>query len=148
MNFFKLLSTYLILMAFTSCKSHEKQTDSKKNDNNTEKNKVTNSNKNASQQINENSFRFIASFYSKGQGIDGNTLENYIKFLKEFEITKGSSLNYEIVNWGREGETDYCFKLSSLNTNEQEQFIIDSKNILRHSELVYTSENTLCKHKK
>ena len=141
MIFFRLLSLSLILTAFISCKSVDRQTDSKKIT-------ATNSRKNNSQQINESSFRFIASFYSIGQGIDGKTLESYITFLKEFEITSGSSLNYEIVNWGKEGETDYCFRLSSLSVKEQEQFITDSKNILKHSELVSTSVNTICKHKK
>ena len=51
----------------------------------------------------------------------------------------------ETVKWGREGETDYCVKLSQLNSDEQAKFISSIKEIIKTSKLVRYSENTTCK---
>ena len=54
-------------------------------------------------------------------------------------------IEMETVKWGREGETDYCLKLTELNQEEQAQFISDIKELLKTSKLVRFSENTACK---
>lgn len=93
-------------------------------------------------------YRITVSFYSAGGGIDDKTKSNYDKFVKEFEQQRGVKLSYEITQWGKEGETDYCFPLSELNSKDKDQFANESKKLLLASNLVTIQENTSCKHKK
>jgi len=95
----------------------------------------------------QNQFRFIVSFYSKGGGTDHKINEAYIKFVKEYEQKKGVTLSKENIVWGKEGESDLCFKLTELSANNQIEFINASKDLLKTSDLVLTEENVLCKHK-
>jgi hypothetical protein len=62
-------------------------------------------------------------------------------------LNKGLTLSNEIIYWGKEGETDFCFKLENLNQNVQNEFITQSKALLKESDLVFISENTINKHK-
>lgn len=101
-----------------------------------------------SNQASGDTYRFIVSFISKGSGIDSKTNEKFTKFVAEFEQKKGLVLSKDIINWGKEGESDYCFKLSELNANEQITFINESKSLLEESDLVITEENKISKHKK
>lgn len=98
--------------------------------------------------VSSDNYRFIVSFISKGGGIDSKTIEKFTKFVKEFEQKKGLVLSNDIINWGKEGESDYCFKLSELNANDQITFINESKALLKESDLVITEENKISKHKK
>ena len=88
-------------------------------------------------------YRLIVSFYSPGNGIDHEMLQSFSSFLNE----KHSSLIYEKVNWGKEGERDYCFLLNELNSKQQEDFIEEAKEVLSSSERVRVKENQPCKHK-
>jgi hypothetical protein len=142
MTFFKLFSIAIILFTFISCKSQEKK--SKIDNNNKSQNSVTTNNESSNKQ---NQYRFIVSFYSKGNGTDSKLIDKYTKFIKEFELNKGLTLSNEIIYWGKEGETDFCFKLENLNQNVQNEFITQSKALLKESDLVFISENTINKHK-
>lgn len=102
---------------------------------------------NSNQPLNDN-YRFIVSFISKGAGTDSKIIEKFTKYVKEFEQKKGLILSNALINWGKEGELDYCFKLSELNTNDQIVFINESKALLKESDLVITEENKISKHKK
>jgi|SRR3972149_3488771 len=95
-----------------------------------------------------NNYRITVSFYSKGGGVDDKIMEKYNKFIKDFEKKKGITLKYEVTPWGKEGETDYCFKLLELSTTDQDQFVKESKELLKESSLVTVEENTICRHKK
>jgi hypothetical protein len=53
-------------------------------------------------------------------------------------------LKVETFPWGREGEIDYCLKLSELNNQQQVKFIADTKEVLKKSELVRYYENRTC----
>jgi hypothetical protein len=55
-------------------------------------------------------------------------------------------LNPEIINWGREGETDFCLKLKELSKDQQEQFIKESKTLLENRKLVRIYENEKCRN--
>ena len=57
-------------------------------------------------------------------------------------------LSYETTNWGREGEVDYCFKLTELDKKKQKLFIIETKEILKTSSLVRYKENITCRQNK
>ena len=95
-----------------------------------------------------NNYRITVSFYSKGGGVVDKIMEKYNKFIKDFEKKKGITLKYEVTPWGKEGETDYCFKLLELSTTDQDQFVKESKELLKESSLVTVEENTICRHKK
>jgi hypothetical protein len=142
MPFFKLFSIAIILFTFISCKSQEKK--SKIDYNNKSQNSVTTKNESSNKQ---NQYRFIVSFYSKGNGTDSKLIDKYTQFIKEFELNKVLTLSNEIIYWGKEGETDFCFKLENLNQNVQNEFITESKALLKESDLVFISENTISKHK-
>jgi hypothetical protein len=94
------------------------------------------------------SYRFNISFISIGSGTDRKAKEQFTKFVSEFEERNNTKLSYETVSWGREGEHDYCFKLTELNTKQQEKFITGLKELLKNSTLVRYNENVPCKKKR
>ncbi|MBI3501267.1 MAG: hypothetical protein HY063_05675 [Bacteroidetes bacterium] len=89
-----------------------------------------------------NNVRFVVSFYSIGQGIDGAAHDEFVKFLNSYP----KKISFEPKHWGREGETDYCLALSELNSAEQTEFITKAKVILAKSKLVHQKENAQCDH--
>ena len=90
-------------------------------------------------------FKIRISFISIGAGIDGSAVLKFQEFLRNFEATHSLKLNYKIVNWGREGETDYCFKLSEINASQQNQFVVEAKDVLKNSNLVRYKEDCVCR---
>ncbi|MEX2364687.1 MAG: hypothetical protein WD597_13735 [Balneolaceae bacterium] len=93
-------------------------------------------------------YRLSVSFISIGAGTDKKAKQQYDQYIIQYEQKNKIKLNYEIVNWGREGEIDYCFKLSELNKNQQDQFVTETKEILKSSSLVRFKENTTCRQKR
>ncbi|HET6991298.1 MAG TPA: hypothetical protein VFJ43_08250, partial [Bacteroidia bacterium] len=89
-------------------------------------------------------YRVTVSFISKGQGIDLATEETFVKWLKE----QPKHPAYDVTQWGREGEKNYCLKLTELSTREQEIFVRDLRTQLTDKELVFVSEYARCKGKK
>lgn len=83
---------------------------------------------------------FTVSFISGGAGIDRNVQRNFESFLK----SEYPNISYEKIIRGREGELDYCFKLSDLSATRRATFIEGSKQILTRSSLVEISENSNC----
>ena len=86
--------------------------------------------------------RFVVSFYSIGQGIDGTVHGEFLKFLDSYP----KKIAYEPTHWGREGEIDYCLSLTELSATEQTEFIKKANNILSKSKLVHIKENSVCEH--
>lgn len=68
-------------------------------------------------------YRLSVSFISIGAGIDRKAKPQYSKYIIEFAQKNKIKLNCEIVNWGREGEVDYCFELTELDEKQQELFL-------------------------
>lgn len=96
----------------------------------------------------DTNYRFSVSFISIGAGIDKKAKQKYDQYITEYEQKNKVQLNYETTNWGREGEVDYCFKLTELDKKKQELFIIETKEILKTSSLVRYKENMICRQKK
>lgn len=88
-------------------------------------------------------YRLVVSFYSKGEGIDGKINEAFVKFLD----SNSKKIAYESTHWGREGEIDYCLKLSELSPSEQDEFVKKAKDLLAKSLLVHIDESVECVHK-
>ena len=91
-----------------------------------------------------NMYDLVLSFYSIGAGIDRETKESYDKFLEGYK----DKVNAEQTRWGREGEVDYCLKLSALSEGEKKDFVAKSRTLLEKSKLVHIKENSPCVHKK
>lgn len=89
----------------------------------------------------DSSYRFTVSFISIGSGIDKKAKNQYEQFLKDFELKNNVTILYEKKYWGREGEVNFCFMLNELKKEEQESFILQSKNLLANSTLVRFVEN-------
>lgn len=95
-----------------------------------------------------NLYRFNVSFISIGTGVDVKAKQQFLDYKKEYEIKNNVTIDAEIAQWGREGETDYCLKLSELKSDEQSAFISDVKALLKDNKLVQLSENDVCKNKR
>ncbi|MEK6615747.1 MAG: hypothetical protein AABZ32_06510 [Bacteroidota bacterium] len=90
----------------------------------------------------EGTARFVVSFYSIGEGIDGKVNDEFVKFLDSY--TK--KIAYTPTHWGREGETDYCLALTELSSVEQTEFVKKANELLSKSKLVHLKENSICDH--
>jgi|GEM_PF-828052 len=89
-------------------------------------------------------YRLVVSFYSKGEGIDYRAAEKFEAFVLGYK----PAVAFEKTSWGREGEIDYCMKLSELSTKEQKQFIDLARIELANTQLVHFNENAKCVHKR
>ncbi len=93
-------------------------------------------------------YRFSVSFISVGSGTDARAEQKFKAFVQQFNEKNKVNITPEIVNWGREGETDYCLKLADLNKRLQDKFIEDTKELLKSSRLIRYEENSICKTKR
>ena len=93
---------------------------------------------------NTNTYRFGVSFYSIGTGIDGAARDQMLEYIASFEQKNKLKLLMEKFAWGREGEVDYCFKLSELDKKKQDQFVTEIKKVLRKSTRIHYKENEDC----
>lgn len=107
------------------------------------KNSAINSVTREQDSLSEN-YRFIVSFISIGSGTDAKAHSLFVKYLSDYKYTNKDTLSYDVIPWGREGEVDYCIRLSELMPNEQTKFITDIKRILKDSTLARYKENAPC----
>ena len=91
----------------------------------------------------EEIYPLVVSFFSIASGIDLKVHGEFEKFLSTYP----KKIAFEPTHWGREGEIDYCLKLSELSTAEQTNFVKKAKDLLSKSTLVYVNENAKCVHK-
>ena len=133
----KTLIYLFAIVALASCNSTKNATDK-------------NTALSTSQNINtpDTIYRLSVSFISIGAGTDKKAKQQYDQYIIQYKQKNKIKLNYEIVNWGREGEIDYCFKLSELNKNQQDLFVTETKETLKSSSLVRFKENTTCRQKR
>jgi hypothetical protein len=95
-------------------------------------------------QATEQTSRLVVSFYSICCGIDHQAKEKLDEFIKQYEKAKGKQLTKAAVRWGREGEIDYCLKLSELSPREQKRFIAKVRSLLKRTKLVHINEKVAC----
>jgi hypothetical protein len=89
-------------------------------------------------------YRMIVSFFSPGNGIDRKMNQIFLNFVKE----SYPLATFDVVNWGREGEKDYCFKLNEFAEKDQAEFVKEVNKLIEPSSKVRVSEKTICTHKK
>ena len=126
----------LFIFGFVACNTPKKTTESKLQNQVSQKKPLPDS-----------LYRFTVSFISIGSGTDKNAKQQFMQFIQQFNEKNNVKVNAEIANWGREGETDYCLKLSELNKQQQNQFLTGTKEILKSSTLVRYEENSICRRK-
>lgn len=85
------------------------------------------------------------SFISMGAGIDHAAKKKYDQYIKDFGSKYIKGIAHETVGWGREGEVDYCFRLTELETVKKKLFIAETKKMLASNELIQITENTACR---
>jgi hypothetical protein len=88
------------------------------------------------EKVKKEKFRLVVSFISKGQGIDGKTMEKIDAYIAAFSPKPG----YENCQWGREGESDYCFHLKELKHHEQKKFIEGLEKLITDKEMVQVKQ--------
>jgi len=89
--------------------------------------------------------RLVVSFYSICCGIDHEAKDRLDKFIREYEAAHHRRLKKAAVHWGREGEIDYCFRLSELTPRERKSFISRTRSLLSKSKLMRIYKNVPCK---
>lgn len=86
-----------------------------------------------------NVVRLVVSFISKGEGIDIKTQTAFEQWL-----TNRGNVTWETAHWGREGETNYCFRLTNMSGRDQEIFVRDVRTFMTDKELVLVNEWAPC----
>lgn len=122
----------LLMFGVVSCKCHKNQ----------EEKPVT-----KTEQTTDSTYRFIVSFISKGAGIDSKSNDAIASYITTFNNQNDATVKYDKINWGKEGEMDYCFKLDELKSNKQVDFIKGFKNVTGSSDLILYTENHILLHK-
>jgi len=88
----------------------------------------------------EDASHLTVTFFSKGEGIDRKA---YAAF-KSLLDSKYPDLKYSEEKYGREGEKDFCFDLSSLKKHDKEKFIQSVEDITSSSETIRLKEHSTC----
>jgi hypothetical protein len=132
-NMIKIISISMSLLLALACNSTKKTTE-----NNNAKSII----------LPDSIYRFNVSFISIGSGTDSKAKQQFNEFITQFSNNNSVTITPEIVSWGREGETDYCLKLSGLNNDLQNKFIAETKELLKTSKLIRYKENSACRQKR
>ena len=120
-----------MLMAFNIACSGQKQATQKTPDATTQK----------SENNDSSLCDYRISFISKGAGIDYQLLAKYEAFMKDFEGRQKIKLDFLKYHWGREGETDYCFKLMAMDKVKRQTFVEESNGIVSGADRVNIAEH-------
>ena len=86
---------------------------------------------------------FVLSFYSIGSGKNGRAYTKFNSFIREFNSKNSPKIQYDIIDWGKEGEKDVCFHPNG-NANFGE-FIKQIKVLLKNEPLVDIKEHEECR---
>ncbi|MEZ4722689.1 MAG: hypothetical protein R2813_12510 [Flavobacteriales bacterium] len=86
----------------------------------------------------------ILSFYSPGNGVDRAKLDEVTSYLK----SDHPDVAYTSVSWGKEGEKDLCFDLSTLSAADKQALTSKLKEMVSTSSRVRVKENEPCREAK
>lgn len=85
----------------------------------------------------------VVSFISFGAGIDFKTLPDFEQFIKDYNTRSSCGFQYQVKNWGREGERDYCFAGNGKPCFND--FILSLKNRYKGNDRILVKENETCR---
>lgn len=92
------------------------------------------------------SIRLNVSFNSPGYGINGKALKQLEAYIEHFESDNNLKITVYKIPWGREGEVDFCFQLSTIEGKKAEEFVTGVKKLLSTADRVNINENTTCRN--
>lgn len=93
--------------------------------------------------------RLVVSFYSPGDGINGDAVKAAFNLKGRFEEENKVKIVYYTVPWGREGEVDFCFDLKLLNnTKLADEFVAKVKAEIGTMAKVNIYENKVCRQRR
>jgi hypothetical protein len=95
-------------------------------------------------QSDEDPIRFVVLFYSIGEGSEFDLIKEFESSIKSYGSTIGKEIDYQKLSWGREGETDFCIRLTELNVSQKVDFIEKSRALLKKGKWVNIYENYVC----
>lgn len=93
-------------------------------------------------------YRFLVSFFSEASGPDNDGMKAFEKWAVDYGNKVKTTVTYDKIPWGREGETEICFKLDGMTAEQQAAFVAAAMEQLKSAKRVNTYENQPCKHQK
>ena len=69
----------------------------------------------------------VISFYSIGSGTNSEAYDAVIAAIKQHNAKNHTSLKYEEIHWGKEGEYDLCFPVQSTKNFKQFVRLVQKK---------------------
>jgi hypothetical protein len=93
-------------------------------------------------------YRFLVSFYSVASGPDNEGMRGFEEWIATYGNERKTTIAYDKIPWGREGETEICFILNGMSPEQQQEFITAASERLKTVKQVNTYENQPCKHQK
>lgn len=91
------------------------------------------------------SIRFTVSFYSPGSGINYMAARKLDSFIANYQTNNNVTLTVYKTPWGREGEVDYCFNLSNMDSKKADALVQQVKDLLKGEDRINYKENTPCR---
>lgn len=88
-----------------------------------------------------NIYRLVVLFHSIGEGVEGKLIKALDQKIRDYSTQTGKEIAYKKSHWGREGETDFVFRLKELNDKEQAEFVNEVKSTLKEGKWVNIYEN-------
>ncbi len=92
------------------------------------------------------SIRLNVAFNSPGSGINGKALKQLEAYIESFETDNNLKITVYRIPWGREGEVDFCFKLSTIDAKKADDFVAGVKNLIGKADRVTMKENCNCRN--
>jgi hypothetical protein len=89
-------------------------------------------------------YRLVISFYSRGEGTDGEAIKRFDNFIRSYK----KAVSFAMFNWGREGEIDYCISMEGFGSGEQAEFVNKTRELMKDVTLVNIYEHAKCINKK
>src|SRR4051812_8836682 len=119
------ISSFLLLFFF-ACKSSSETTGTTPSTMTPEQTLVnTDSTKNG------DIYALLVNFYSIGSGTENELMRKMEDFIGDYTLKIKKNIDFEKYGWGREGETDYCFRLAELSQPERKDFIAALSDLLK-----------------
>ena len=86
-------------------------------------------------------YRLVILFYSVASGVETQLINEYIDSVGFYSQDHGKKIDYSLVHWGREGETDIAMRLNELSESQQNDFIGMTRRVLAKGKYVNIYEN-------
>jgi len=86
----------------------------------------------------------VVSFYSVGGGSDYKAAVEFENYINQYSERTNKPIPFKKIQWGREGEVDYCIELSEWIDDSRGKFIDEVRKFLKGVQ-VHIKENHPCR---